>query len=78
MLVATNLICACSNVLVGQRLFKCDDGSKTIFLSTIDDYVFYCLDGSDERYAGICRLYTHDLNSFETIKYYLNIKSKKT
>ena len=39
---------ACSNILVQKKLFTCDDGTKSVFLSRVNDGVTDCLDGSDE------------------------------
>jgi len=40
---------ACSDRLVGQKMFLCDDkGTVKIFTSRVNDYVCDCADGSDE------------------------------
>ena len=39
---------ACSNILVQNKLFTCDNGTKSIFLSRVKDGVSDCLDGTDE------------------------------
>ena len=39
---------ACSHILVHQKLFQCDQKTKTIYMSRVNDYVCDCKDGSDE------------------------------
>lgn len=47
---------ACSYILIKQKLFKCKEGTLTIYPSRVNDGVCDCPDGSDEYGSNIhCR-----------------------